>query len=134
MAQRLSPLIILVFLLGLSACSRFPQVVELSDVNYARRPPEYPIALESGNIENPYIEIALVRTKLYEEWSIAQAGGAELKRAARKSGGDAVINIRQATRLGESVEFSPNSHIRLTTKFKGKYYLEGTVIRFMRKK
>ncbi|MBN1514948.1 hypothetical protein JXA32_00110 [Candidatus Sumerlaeota bacterium] len=123
---------VLLIAAALVACSAYPQVFRLTEERYASRPPEYPIALTEDTFQEPFQKIAMIRTHVYEDWAVEEAGRAELKRQARKLGGDGVIQMRKATVLYEKVSYTPNAPSRVGAIPAGKFYLEGIVVRFDR--
>jgi hypothetical protein len=129
-----APRFLLVSLLAvglLAGCASNPQIRHLMAKRHAPHPPDYPIAITSGDIQEAYRRLALVRTPLYDEWDYEQAGRAELERLARQLGGDAVI---EAT---ATPTFSKRGGLGLKRKLnpapQGKMHYTGVVVRFLRR-
>jgi hypothetical protein len=115
-----------------SACATGPKIRIVSDGAYAPRPHDYEIALTENDFKEPYVEIAQVTTRFYEDRMVDQLCRVELRRAARKLGGDAVVRIGREALTGEELGYRPGGLFRRGTRFVDKYALTGVVVRFDR--
>ncbi|MBN1867767.1 hypothetical protein JW916_10785 [Candidatus Sumerlaeota bacterium] len=115
-----------------SACATGYNVRRISDRAYAPRPRDYKIALTENDFKEPYVEIAQVTTRYYEDRLVDQLGRVDLSRAARKLGGDAVIRIARNAILGQEAAYRPGALFHRGTQFVDKYSLTGIVVRFAR--
>jgi hypothetical protein len=120
-------------LAGCSLAGRTGAEVErLAPQTFAPRPADYPISLTQGDYQEPYTEIAAVRTDFYEERHIEARGNAQLREMARETGGDAVIGIARENKVMEKLDYQPGGYLRTGTEFKEKAALTGVVVRFTR--
>jgi len=134
---RLAPAIALVALVAaVSGCSVLDrtraQVEYLAAQTYAPRPPDYPISLTKGDYQEPYTEIALIRTGFYDERHVEARGNAQLREVAREIGGDAVIGIARESQVVEAIDYQAGGLLRTGTEFEERIALTGTVVRFVR--
>lgn len=120
-------LILTCFLSVTVGCSLLPsQSLSHSD--------SYPISLTTGDYEEPYEEIRIVKTKLYDDMAIDSMAPAELKKLARKYGCDAVIHITRESMVSEQFGYAPGVLFRIGTRYVSKTRLSGVAIRFRRDK
>lgn len=93
---------------------------------------DYPISLTEGDYQEPYVELREVSTKLYDDRVVESLGKAELKKLARKYGGDAVIHITRSGAVTEEFGYAPGTLYRFGTRYVSKTRMSGIVIRFKR--
>lgn len=124
------------FLIGavvfLGACSYGTRIERLSDTFYNPRVTNYEIAVTEYDYKEPYDEIAIVTTKAYDDRQVEVAGMSEMRRTARKLGGDAVVRLSRDGVVRNEIGYRPANLTNLGPVFVDKYVLRGVVVRFRR--
>jgi hypothetical protein len=116
----------------LAGCAGLPQINYLTEVRYPAQPADYPITITGEGLLEPHQAIAVVRTRHYPEWSLEQSATAELRRAARELGGDAVIGVKLHPTFNKGLSYNPSARKPLDGRLAGRYYYTGTVVRVRR--
>jgi hypothetical protein len=99
---------------------------------YPPRPPDYPIELTEYDFKESYEELGQAKTAPYDDRLLDTQGMGELRKIARKMGGDAVVRISRNSDISEEVGYRPGALLRVGTKFVNKTSLTGVVVRFRR--
>lgn len=96
------------------------------------RPSDYPIVLSETTFVEPHIAIATVTTRPYDDRLVESLGKSELRKTARRLGGDGVIRITRNSRVVEEFGYRPGNLLRYGPAFVDKVSLTGIVVRFKR--
>ena len=96
------------------------------------RPADYPISLTAEDYQEPYDEIAVIRTHPCGDDMLDTVATAELRDLARQVGADAVLHISRRSETGEEIAYRPGNLLRQGTRFVERSELVGTAVRFKR--
>jgi hypothetical protein len=114
----------------LSGCGKFSSDIDyLSSARYPAQPDDAEITITEGDLDTGYTEIAMVTTKSYDDRMVESAGRAELRRLARKVGGDAIINMTRDSNVEEEWTYRPGNLLRSGMRFTNRSTLSGIVVR-----
>lgn len=120
-------------LLTIAACASYPRrTLRLTGTEFRPRPPDYPIALTEDDYKTPYVALAVITTRAYQDEVVDVAGRQDLEQMARELGGDAVVRISRNALVVEDLAYRPGEVLRIGTRFEGKSSLSGVVVRFRR--
>jgi len=133
--------LVLASLLLTSGCARaVGRVQRLTQQVYPPRPSDYPIQITEADFEtdlvrdDPYVEIAIVTSRAYDDRVIDIAGPADLRKLARALGGDAVIRVVRNGVVREEFGYRPGNLTRRGARFTDQCTLSGIVVRFKRER
>ncbi|MCX7015951.1 MAG: hypothetical protein NTW86_25915 [Candidatus Sumerlaeota bacterium] len=108
---------------------QFVRARAAEDRSYPSQPKSQPILLTEGDVEEPYVVLGTAQSRSYRESEVDTLGAGELRDAARKMGGDAVIHVAKTPTLTEEFGYSPGALTRVGPKFVTQYVLGGVVVR-----
>jgi len=126
---------ILLALIGVTACHSIRDLPrELTEPPSMRppRPAGYPIALTDHSFLEAHHPIGVARSRVHPEYDIDVLGPEDLRREARRMGGDAVVDIRKEPLVDERITYRPGALLRMGSEFVVNYQLVGTVVEFER--